>query len=324
MNAQIYCTLNELISDLHLNGNEPGLIDRIRAASRFIERRFGSFIPTSEARSFKYTEKCNLFVDPLLAVTGLLFNGQVLTNADYELNPSGRYWRNGPYTRLEKENGTWWDDVEITGRWGMYEEAEGLGLTGTQTNVATTLTVTDGSVLSPGMVIRLDTEQELITGWGAATPAVSLIDGDIDAGQEEITIDNGSEFHEKEVIQFSTEDCFIRMVRGDVLVTTRGWNGTTKAAHLDGDAISVYRTVTVQRGANGTIPAAHNNVAIYQYVVPEDVNWLCRQIAGLMRMKAASGFAGKTGNAELGETFYFNEFPSQVKELKKNYRITTL
>lgn len=324
MNAQLYCTLNELISDLHLNGDEPNLLDRIRAASRFIERRFGQFIPTSETRTCKYTEKVNLLVDPVLAVTGILFSGVSLTNIDYELHPFGRFWRNGPYTRIAKEMGTWWDDVEITGRWGMYEEAENLGLTGTQTDVAASLVVTDGSLLSLGMVLCLDTEQELITGYGPATPVGSLLNGAIDQSQEEITIDNGSEFHEREVIQLSTEDCCIRMVRGNVLVVTRGWNGTTKAFHLDDSAISVYRTYQVRRGVNGTTAAAHTNVTISRYVVPEDINWLCRQIAGLMRMKAASGFAGKTGNAELGETFYFNEFPSQVKELKKNYRITSL
>jgi hypothetical protein len=80
----------------------------------------------------------------------------------------------------------------------------------------------------------------------------------------------------------------------------------------------------VERGVNGTTVAAHTDKPLYRYIPPEDVNWLCRQIAGLMHMKAKSNFAGKTGSAETGETFYFNEFPNQVKEIAKNYRITQL
>lgn len=70
--------------------------------------------------------------------------------------------------------------------------------------------------------------------------------------------------------------------------------------------------------------AAHTNAAVSKYLVPDDVSWLCRQIAGLMVKKAESGFAGKSGNEATGETFYFNEFPSQIKEIKKNYRIVSL
>jgi len=40
--------------------------------------------------------------------------------------------------------------------------------------------------------------------------------------------------------------------------------------------------------------------------------------------KAETGFAGKTGNVELGEVFYHNEFPEQIEKVAKNYRIVSL
>jgi hypothetical protein len=87
---------------------------------------------------------------------------------------------------------------------------------------------------------------------------------------------------------------------------------------------TVYRTVTATRAVNGTTAAAHSTAAASRYIPPADVNWLCRQMAGLMHKKAQSGFSGKVGNAELGETFYYNEFPGQIKEIQKNYRVVQL
>lgn len=319
--AQLYCTLDELIDDLGLEGNQPRLMDRIRSASRFLYRRVGQFLPTLETRNYQGNGSTAQLIDPLLALTSVKNNGVAIT--DYDLFPLNGYWANGPFTRIESEVAAW-DVVEVAGMWGKYSETESLGETVTQLETATTLAVANGAILSPGMVLLIESEQEQVTGWGAATAATSLLDGAIDASEEEITVDDGTEFNEGEVIQISTEDCKVRMVRGDVLVVARGWNGTTKQSHLDDSPIGIYRTATVERGVNGTTAAAHSGKSLSRYLPPDDVNWLCRQCAGLAFKKAQSGFAGKVGNAELGETFYYNEFPSQIKEVKHNYRITQL
>lgn len=320
--AQIYCTLEELINDLSLNGDEPGLYSRIQTASQFIRRRFGNFIPIAETRLFQGAGR-DLVVDPLLAVSQVSNDGTVIV--DYQLHPLNRLWENGPYIRIYAEATNWDDeDIQITGTWGKWTGEESLGVNVTQLIGDTTLTLTDGSILSTGMVVHVESEQELINGWGAATALTSKLDGAVTAADEEITIDDGTEVHEGEVIQISTEQMRVRMVTGDVLVVARGWNQTTRQAHDDKAPISVYRTFAVLRGVNGTSAAAHSNKALSRYTPPEDVNWLCRQIAGLMHMKAKSNFAGKTGSAETGETFYFNEFPSQLKEIARNYRIVLL
>jgi hypothetical protein len=174
------------------------------------------------------------------------------------------------------------------------------------------------------MVLLAEDEQQLVSGLGSPTALTSLLEGDIAAADEQIYINDGAEVHEGEVIQISTEKMRIRIIAGDSLFVDRGWAKTTRQAHANNSAISVYRTYLVERGVNGTPVAAHTDKPLYRYIPPEDVNWLCRQIAGLMHMKAKSNFAGKTGSAETGETFYFNEFPGQVKEIAKNYRITQL
>jgi hypothetical protein len=322
INAQVYCTEQELIDDLGLNGRETRLYDRILAASAFIAKRIGQFIPTSETRGFQGEGAESLYVDPLLAITSVSNNSTAVT--DYDAFPVNRYWTNGPYTRLISESIDW-DVVDVAGSWGKYSESTSVSTeTVTQLSGDTTLVLANGANASPGMVLLVGSEQELVTGWGAASAAVSQLNGAIDDAQEEIVVDNGAEFHEGEVIQLSTEDVFVRKIRTNTLVVARGWNGTTKASHLDNAAIAVCRTVNVTRGINGTTAVAHNTVALQRYLVPQDVNWLCREMAGLMHKKAQSGFAGRVGNAETGESFYYNEFPGQIKEVARNYRITSL
>jgi hypothetical protein len=319
--AQIYCTLDELIADLGLVGNQPKLFDRIKSASTFIYRRLGQFIPVAETRDYQGNGSTTQQVDFLLSATSVKNNGATIT--DFDLYPLNGYWQNGPHTRIEADVASW-DVVEVAGAWGKYLESVSIGETVTQLIGATTLTVANGANVSPGMVLLLDAEQELVDGWDAATAATSLLNGAIDEADEEITVDNGAEFHEGEVIQISTEDCFVRMVRGNILVVGRGWNGTTKAIHADDSPLKVYRTVKVTRAVNGTSAAAHSNAAAARYIPPDDVNWLCRMMAGLAHKKAQSGFSGRVGNAETGESFYYNEFPSQIKDVKKNYNVTQL
>lgn len=323
MNGQLYCTEAELIADLKLPGREPGLLERIQAASTFLARRIGEFVPVTETRAYLPTNRPNLIIEPCLGVTEVVMDGQAVAATKFAVHPYTRHWPGGPYTRIEHLSDIWWTDVVVSGRWGMYEHAERLGVSLSLTDNETSLTVTDGGLLSPGMVLRVDAEQMVVTGVGNATDSGETLSAAADEADDEVTVSDGSQFYEGEVIQLSTEDCSVRMVRGDTLVLGRGWNGTTKQAHDAEAGISVYRSYTVERAANGTTAAAHS-AAAYRMHAPADVNWLTRQMAGLMRMKAAAGFAGRSGNAELGETFYYNEFPGQIKEIARNYRIVRL
>jgi hypothetical protein len=317
--VQIFCTANQVIEDLKLRGFEDTLLDRIKEASDTIRRKGGLFIPVSETRKYgKDPSRADepLYVDHLLAVTGTITNDGVAVT-DYTLYPLNKCWENGPYIQIAQD-GNWADEdgIEIPGRWGKYEENAALGLSGTQaTAVITSLAVTNGSLVSPGMILKIGDEQEYVTeGNGsknrqAATAATSLVNGSIYEADSSITVDDGSEFNAGEVIQIDVEDMKILKVNGNMLAVERGWNGTTPADHANDEGIGVYRTFTVVRGVNGTTAAAHTSADIYQCKVPESVNYLCRQIAALMRMKAMSGFTGITGNAEGGQGTYYSEFP---------------
>jgi hypothetical protein len=240
----------------------------IRSASAWIDRRAGWFIPTTETRRFDGDGTGRLRVDPLLAVTTIIDDATTLASTDYLLYPRGRHWENGPYTSIEidpdSSRGFWTcerDVVSVAGRWGKYEESvtlSGVTVANTTqiTDSGTTLKVSNGPAVSAGMVLKIESEQMLVTGIS-----------DLSAGE-----------------------------------------------------------YTVKRAVNGTTAAAHaNGVAVSRYIPPEDVGYLCRQMAAIMREKARSKFAGKVGNADLGEVFYFQEFPKDpIKEIAKNYRIVRL
>lgn len=337
--GQTYCTVEELIGDLGLTGDEAMLLSRIRAASKHILNTIGNFVPIGDTRTFLAGPSQTLPVFPLLAATTVTDYQTVIAASGYRLSPLNRLWLNGPYQWIEKaaaynervwpdlDSGLCWDvnGSTIAGKWGLYEELADLGTTVSQLISATTLAVSNGSLVSPGMVLLIESEQEMVTagngGPGSAdgTLATSLVNGTITADEEMVTVDNGSEFHAGEVLRVEFEDMKIRRIAGNVLLCGRGWNGTTKAPHTDNSAVYVYRTFTVSRGMNGTTAAAHTSAAVSRYVIPEDVNWLCREVAGLMRMKAKVNFAAKSGSAELGEAFYFNEFPRQIETIKRNY-----
>ncbi len=131
-----------------------------------------------------------------------------------------------------------------------------LGVTATIDASSTSLTVSNGGKVSPGMVLGIDSEQILVE----------------------------STLNQSTLTQF-----------------------------------------TVTRGVNGTTAAAHSTADVSRYFAPMDVWYLAKQIAALMFKKSKSGYAGKVGNAELGEVFYFNEFPSDpLKQIMRNYRIVQI
>ena len=338
MGDRLYCTLAEIEGDLGKLGSktEADLLGYIRSASDFLDNphRLGMMIPITATRRFDGNGRPDLRVPPLLSVTSIVDDGDTLATTDYLLYPRNRLWENGPYIRIsidpDSPSRSVWtkerDIVVISGLWGLYQETSALGFNGTQTDASVaTLAATNGALLSAGMVLLIESEQELVLGRGTPTAATSLVNGAIAAGDESITVDNGAEFFEGEVIRIDLEDMKILKINTHTLYVQRQYNGTLQVAHNNDAAISVYRTYSVKRGINGTTAAAHSNKAVSRYPPPSDVNWLCRQIAGLMKKKAESAFAGKTGNVELGEVFYNNEFPDDpIKKIKANYRVPSL
>lgn len=329
---RFYCTAAELIKDIDQVGDmEALLMEKIEAASRAIEQDLGQFIPSVETRKFDGNGRIEMQISPLISLTAISLDGTSLTSADYVLLPKERAWPDGPYLSILAEEdstliSTWSKErevVEISGSWGLYSEVKSCGTTtAAQTDAETSLVVADGAKVSPGMVLLIGTEQELVTANGALSDSTANLSADINDSEDEITVSDGTKVNAGEVIKVNFEKMLINDISGNVLQVARGWGGTRRNLHLTGADINVLRTFTVERGVNGTTAASHTNAALSRYVAPPDVNWLCRQIAGLMIKKAQTGYTGRSGNDDLGTGFWVNEYPRDpIEKTRARYYV---
>ncbi len=333
--AQIFCTVADLIADAQAPGvDDARMFQAIREASDFVQKELGWFVPATLTRRFKGNGG-SLFLPPLLAISSLLNDDVALSAADYALKPDDGFWPNGPQAQLvvnpDSALVSRWsceqDGVVITGRWGKYERSGLIGATvqddPSQSVSQTTLKINDGSKVSPGMVLLIGSEQELVTGWSDPTSHVTDLNGGISATEDVITVDDGALLNIGEIIRVGFEQMRIKDKRTHQCHVTRGWNNTGQVIHADNDDVDVYRTVIVEREVNGTTAAVHlKGVAMSRYFAPDDVQYLTKQIATLIVNKAKGGYQGRTGNQELGVVFYHDAFPQrEIDQLRRNYYI---
>ncbi len=332
---RLYCTVKELVDDLLPNtgGSESALLDCIQFASDFIDEDLGSFIPYTATKRFDGNGRDKLFVPPLLAVSVLMDDTVTYQTTDYLLYPRSRHWEDGPYSWIQHDpdgNYASWshelDIISIAGSWGKYLKSQLTGAT-VQNNPllvgGTDLVVADGSKLSPGMALLIESEQALVTATGAVTAAVTTVTEPIGATDDTITLASATAVLMGETIRIDLEKMLILDINATTKVAyvARGWNQTKKTTHADNAVVDVYRTFTIKRGANGTTAAQHVlNVPISRYVPPAPVGRLCRMIAGLIKKLADSQYAGRTANVEIGQVFYNDAFPrNELKQIREMY-----
>jgi hypothetical protein len=333
---QQFCTVQDLIADLPSPGSDmTRMYQAICEASDYLQKEIGWFVPVTLTRKFNGKNLPCLHVPPLLAISSIVNDDDTLTTSDYILKPEGGAWGNGPYIEIYPDPDSttlvyWYNEIDhvvVTGRWGLYERSGDTGATvqnsPEQSSTQGTLKVSDGSKVSPGMVLLIGTEQQAVTGWSDPTAAVTTLNGAVAAGDETVTFVNGALINVGEVFRVGFEKMKLIDKQTHQGAVIRGWDGTGRVAHLTGSAVDIYRTITVERGVNGTTGAAHAiSTTISRYFMPDDIQYLAKQIATLIVNKAKSGYQGRTGNAETGVIFYNDAFPKfDIERIKQNYYI---
>lgn len=332
--AQFFCTIADLIADAQAPGvDEARMMQAIREASDHVQKRIGWFIPVTLPRTLTGNGTPRLAVPPFLGIDTLIHDGDTLSASDYILKPDGGYWAHGPYGEIYVDPDSslltaWSTDahaIEITGPCGLYDRSGSTGATvqdAPQSNSQTTLKVSNGGLVSPGMILKVESEQEAVTGWESPTTNVTLLDGAITATDDIITVDDGSLVNVGEILRLDFEQMRVKDKRTHQLHVARGWNNTGQVSHADNTQVDVYRTVTVARNVNGTAAASHaQNTAISRYYAPDDIQYLTKQITTLIVSKAKSGYQGRTGDAELGTVFYHDVFTREIDQIRETYWI---
>lgn len=334
--AQLFCTLAELDEDLNFLGSEreARVLPKIKAASDYLQKRAGHFLPVTRQIGFNGRAKTRIFLPPFLSVSAISNDGDALTAADYIKQPTMRHWANGPFSYLDVDPdatnlSAWVDEEEgvlITADWGLFDLTRLLSATvgaGGQTSNAATLAVTNGASISPGMVLKIGSEWEAVESTNTSpTSATTLSAAITDANTQSISLTSGSAVYVGEVIRVDLEQMRVRDISGNTALVVRGWNGTPKATHTISTAVNAYRTFNVTRGVNGSTAAAHDaSTAIYQQCAPDDVNALCKKIAGRMLKDAQGGYSGVVGDPNTGQAQYLYVMPHEINEILNAYDI---
>ncbi len=161
---QMFCTVNDLVEDQQTAGaSESRWYQSILSASDYLQKEIGWFVPVRMARYFNGAGKTRLWVPPLLSIVSISNDSVALSASDYVLGPNGRHWEHGPHTYLDvyddSSNLSCWVNadlgVALDGFWGLYNKQASTGARGAsnQSDIASSLVVSDGGKVSPGMVL---------------------------------------------------------------------------------------------------------------------------------------------------------------------------
>lgn len=313
-------------------GDEARLYQAIREASRTIVDEIGWYLPVTQTVKMRGNGRQYLYpYPPVLSLTSITNDGTALTeNSDFVFMRQA--WDNGPYLGLERlsdaANFSEWcledpDSVQMTGMFGLYSRAQATGatLSATISAAATEMTVSNGSKVSPGMDLLLDSEQMLVTGWGDPTASATTLAAALDATSSQVSLTSAAGLNTGELLRVDFEDMRLHRKKDNTGLVVRNWNNTGQAAHLIAAAVDVYRTVSIERGVNGTTAASHTSgAAVSRYMVPDNVLKLVKKMSILGMNQSRSNYAGRSGDAEQGTVYYHDLYPRwDLERLKEEY-----
>lgn len=221
-----------------------------------------------------------------------------------------------PYTRLEISRAsnsafglgsTPQRDVAITGTFGYWIATDPAGslAAAVSSTTATTVTVSDGSLVGVGALLIADSERMIVSDRSTLDTGQTNLSGLTTASSSDVagTVTDGTQLHVDEVIQIDSERMLIVDVTANTATVKRAWDGTPLAVHSTATKIYALRTLTVMRGQLGTAAATHSNAAplvtsrvpslIRDLAVAEATNRLAQEIGGYSDPEGEGGSAVK-------------------------------
>jgi len=168
----------------------------------------------------------------------------------------------------------------------------------------TALIVSDASTIDVGDTLLIDSEQIFVADRAfAARGSILLNMGSNLAATNAtvtVTLDGSHGIVAGEIIRLDSEQMYVVSVSTNDLTVIRAWDGSVLAAHNDDVACHVNRTLTIERGLNGTTAASHSDSAsITRYLPDADVVRWClaealstyhQEHAGWARTTSGTGF----------------------------------
>jgi hypothetical protein len=311
MGLPLYCTVEDLkraFDSKESARNDTQLRRGIESASRLVEQdthRF--FYPLTTTRYFEWPNPGSptpwrLWLDDaeIVSLTSLTAAGTAISTANVFLEPNSL---GPPYNRLEIDKSTrsafaagttTQRAIAVTGTFGYCDTTESAGTlaAAVSTTSATTLTVSDSSLIGNGDTVKVDSERMLVTGRTMTTTSQTLLTP-VGALVSDVTlaVTTGSSYAVGETLLLDSERMLIVDISGNNLTVKRAWDGTVLAAHT-GSTIYAPRLLTVTRGLTGTTAATHlNAAAVSRQTVPGPIKDLTIAYALDRFLQETSGYA---------------------------------
>jgi hypothetical protein len=258
------------------------------------------FYPTAATRTilrdvFRYRyETLWLDTNELISLTSITVDGAAVAAADYDLVPT----TGPPFTGINFGGVVSSGEYALAGVFGYRDnQVVGGALAGAvASTTATTINITDGSLIGVGDLLTIGTERLQVTERTWLTSAQT---GSLTAAKSDVTlaVATGSAFHIGESLLIDSERLLITDISGNNLTVRRAQEGTVLAAHTTA-TVYVSRTLTVVRGAQGTTAAAHLDAsAVTKLEYPGLVRSLTIAGACNQLLQEGSGYADTQGNA---------------------------
>ncbi len=259
----------------------------------------------------------------LVSATSVTCGGVAIPLSSVIFRPTNRK-PGRPYTSMELDRSTTaafaagatpQNSVGIAGTWGYTADTAAAGTLAAAISSAsaTTMTVSDGSLLGVGDLAVCGTERLLVTDRAAAATGQAQSGSGCttaSAADDALTVADGTQVHAGEVLTLDAERMLALAVTGNVVTVKRGWDGTVLAVH---SAAAVYadRLLTVARGQLGTTAATHSNAApvsrhlppplIRDLNIAEALNQVLQETSGYSRMVGAGDTAMPASGAGLAD-----------------------
>lgn len=314
-----YCTRESVKAalDASFTGRTDAQIDEaIDAASRAVEEDTNRvFYPQVGVRyvdwpdaQFGTSYRVWLEENEVISVSQLASGGVNILPGLYTLEPS----YGPPYDHLELNLGssasfgggnTHQRSIAISGVFGYRDDETAAGqlAAAVVSAAAPTISVTNTTAIGIGSVLRIDDERMLVTGraWADSGDSVQTDALTATNSNQTVLVTDGSTFQDGETVLIGAEQMLVQAVAGNALIVTRAWNGSTLAQHAVSAPIYRLSTLTVERGALGTVAATHADAApVRQWQAPAQIRTLVRAIAIDTVMQEQSGYARTVGSGD--------------------------
>lgn len=276
--AQIDSAIASASDDIDgwLNRHKHGLAPR--TATRYFDW---------PARDFSRAHRIWFDENELVSASEVLAGGTTIAATDYFLEPVNS---GPPFTYIEIDlssaasftnSSTNQRAVAITGVWGINDDQKAAGILAEPLDASeTAVDVSDGTLVGVGSLLAVEGERMLVTGRASLSTG-QLLTSAMSPVKSGVALDvaDGTALRVGETILVDSERMKITDIAGNTATVVRAYDGSVLAAHSIGAAVYAYRTLIVERGALGTVAAAHaDTTPITVWEVPDLVRDLARAL----------------------------------------------